>query len=163
MPFLSEADQNELKDIFSKQMQQSVRLRVLTKPTSKLYIPGQQLCATCSEAEPFARELAALSDKLEVLVHDLQAEPALAEQFGTNGTLPVIQVEPVSDAGAEDTTPKTSGAMRFVGLPAGYEFSTLIADILDVSSGTVALSQATQDELRALDEDVHLQVFVTPT
>ena len=160
MPFLSEADQDQLKDIFSnsKQMHDSVRLRVFTRPTSKLYIPGQQLCATCSEAEPFTRELAALSDKLEVIVHDVQAEPAHAEEYGVNGTLPMILVESASDAGDE-----ARGAMRFVGLPAGYEFSTLVADIVDVSSGTVGLSQATQDELRALEQDLHVQVFVTPT
>ncbi len=163
MPFLSEADQDQLKDIFTKQMQGSVRLRVLTKPTSKLYVPGQQLCATCSEAEPFARELAALTDKLEVVVHDVQAEPALAQQYGTDGALPVLVVEPVPQAGAELAASTPSGGMRFVGLPAGYEFSTLIADIVDVSSGTVGLSQQTQDELRGLDQDLHLQVFVTPT
>jgi len=163
MPFLSEADQDQLKEIFSKQMQRSVRLRVLSKPTSKLYIPGQQPCATCSEAEPFARELAALTDKLEVVVHDVQAEPLLAQQYGTDGTLPIILVEPVSEEGAEAAASETGGAMRFVGLPAGYEFSTLVADIVDVSSGTVALSQQTQDELRGLDQDLHLQVFVTPT
>src|SRR5579859_3114717 len=163
MPFLSEADQDQLKEIFSKQMQRSVRLRVLSKPTSKLYIPGQQLCATCSEAEPFARELAALTDKLDVVVHDVQAEPMLAQQYGTDGILPIILVEPVSEEGAEAAASVTSGAMRFIGLPAGYEFSTLVADIVDVSNGTLGLSQATQDELRALDQDVHLQVFVTPT
>jgi hypothetical protein len=39
------------------------------------------------------------------------------------------------------------GAIRFLGLPAGYEFSTLIPDIVDVSTGSVALSDATQAEL----------------
>ena len=113
--------------------------------------------------EPFARELVALTDKLEVVVHDVQAEPALAQQCGTDGALPVLLVEPVAEAGAKVAGSTTGGAMRFVGLPAGYEFSTLIADIVDVSSGTVGLSQQTQDELRGLDQDLHLQVFVTPT
>ena len=67
-----------------------------------------------------------------------------------NGALPMILVESASDAGDE-----ARGAMRFVGLPAGYEFSTLVADIVGVSSGTVGLSQATQDELRALEQDLH--------
>ena len=53
--------------------------------------------------------------------------------------------------------------MRFIGLPAGYEFSTLVADLVDVSKGTPALSETTQDELRELDQDLQLQVFVTPT
>jgi alkyl hydroperoxide reductase subunit AhpF len=156
MPFLSEADQDQLKDLFSNQMETSVRLRVLTKPTSKLYIPGQQLCASCAEAEPFVHELAALSNKLEVVVHDVHAEPAVAEQYSISGTLPAILVEPVEDGA-------TRGAIRFLGLPAGYEFSTLISDIVDVSNGSVSVSEITQQELRALDQDVHLQVFVTPT
>jgi alkyl hydroperoxide reductase subunit AhpF len=156
MPFLNEADQEQLKEIFSKQITAPVRLRVLTKPTSKLYIPGQQLCASCAEAEPFVRELAALSDKLEVVVHDVQAEPVVGQQYSIDGTLPAILVEP-----AEDGEPH--GAIRFFGLPAGYEFSTLVADIVDVSNASVSLSESAQQELRALDEDLHLQVFVTPT
>ena len=161
MPFLSEADQDQLKDIFTKQMQQPVRLRVLTKPTSKLYIPGQQLCAGCAEAEPFVRELATLSDKLEVVVHDVQAEPAIAEQYAVDGALPIIKLERVTKDEPESSD--TVGAIRFLGLPAGYEFSTLIADIVDLSNGTVGLSETTQAELRALEQDLHLQVFVTPT
>ena len=161
MPFLSEADQDQLKDIFSKQMQRKVRLRVLTKPTSKLYIPGQQRCARCAEAEPFARELAGLSEKLEVAVHDVQAEPEIAEQYAVDGALPILKVERVTED--ESDASDTLGAIRFLGLAAGYEFSTLIADIVDVSNGAVALSQGTQDELRGLDQDLHLQVFVTPT
>jgi hypothetical protein len=163
MPFLSEADQDQLKEIFSKQLAQPVRLRVLTKPTSKLYIPGQQLCASCGEAEPFVRELATLSDKLEVVVHDVQVEPAVADQFAVDRTLPMILVEPVSTAAEEIASSGDHGAIRFLGLPAGYEFSTLVADIVDVSNGTVALSEATKVELRGLEQDLHLQVFVTPT
>ena len=59
MGLLSEADHDELKTMFARQLDYRVRLRVLTRPTSRLYIPGQQLCASsCEEAEPFARELA---------------------------------------------------------------------------------------------------------
>ena len=161
MPFLSEADQDQVKDIFSKQLDRPVRLRVLTKPTSKLFIPGQQLCATCAEAEPFVRELATLSDKLEVVVHDVQAEPSVADQYGVHGALPAILIEP----GAVDTTDSAAarGGVRFLGMPAGYEFSTLIADIVDLSTGTVGLSESTQAELRDITTDVHIQVFVTPT
>jgi hypothetical protein len=161
MPFLSEADQDQLKSMFTEQLDRHVRLRVLTRPPSKLYIPGQQLCASCGEAEPFVRELATLSDKLEVVVHDVQAEPALALQYGVEGLLPAILIEPVGCDG--DAEPPMHGAMRFLGLPAGYEFSTLVADLVDVSTARVSLSEATQAELRAIDEDLHLQVFVTPT
>ncbi len=164
MPFLSEADQDQLKELFSAQMDRGVRLRVLTRPTSKLYIPGQQLCASCGEAEPFVRELTTLSDKLEVVVHDVQAEPDLAEQYGVQGVLPAILIEPIGAEPVGDASESTGqGAVRFLGLPAGYEFSTLIADIVDVSTANVSLSETTQAELRGLEQDLHLQVFVTPT
>jgi hypothetical protein len=164
MPFLSEADQDQLKELFSAQIDRRVRLRVLTRPTSKLYVPGQRLCASCGEAEPFVRELATLSDKLEVVVHDVQAEPDLAEQYGIHGLLPAILIEPVTAETIDDAGESTGqGAVRFLGLPAGYEFSTLIADIVDLSTANVSLSETTQAELRGLEQDLHVQVFVTPT
>jgi hypothetical protein len=41
-----------------------------------------------------------------------------------------------------------SGVIPFPGLPAGYEFSTLVADLIDVSKTRMDLSEATQAELR---------------
>src|SRR6266536_887588 len=123
MPFLSEADQDQLKELFSAQMDRRVRLRVLTRPTSKLYVPGQRLCASCGEAERFVRELATLSDKLEIVVHDVQAEPDLAEQYGVHGLLPAILIETVIAEMIDDAGESTGqGAVRFLGLPARYEF-----------------------------------------
>jgi hypothetical protein len=163
MPFLSEADKDQLLSIFTDQLDRPVRLRVLTRRTSHLYVPGQPLCASCGEAEPFVRELAALSGKLEVVVHDVQAEPALAEQYGVRDLLPAILLETVAADGAAADPAPGQGAVRFLGLPAGYEFSTLVADIVDVSTGELSLAEATQAQLRGLEQDLHLQVFVTPT
>ena len=74
-----------------------------------------------------------------------------------------VRVESLPADGEDASASPEQGAIRFLGLPAGYEFSTLIADIVDVSTGTVALSEATQTELRGLEQDLHLQVSVTPT
>ena len=159
MPFLSEADQEQLQRLFDEELADTVRLRVLTRPPSRLYIPGQPTYASCGEVEPLVRELAALSEKLEIIAHDVLAEPSLADQYCVGGLLPAIFVEPVS----AECEAAPHGALRFFGLPAGYEFSTLVADIIDVSTGRLDLSESTQEELRGLDEDLHLQVFVTPT
>ncbi len=48
-------------------------------------------------------------------------------------------------------------------MPAGYEFSTLIEDILMVSQQKSALNARTLDELKKLTQPVSIQVFVTPT
>ena len=156
MPFLSEADQDQLRTIFTEQLRDPVRLRLFTQPTSKLFVPGQEMCASCEDAEPFLRELASLSDKFEVVVHNAREEGDLAREYEVEGLLPAIILEPGGDG--DDV-----GRLRFLGLPAGYEFSTLIADIVDLSNRRVDLSDAAQTELKALEQDVHLQVFVTPT
>lgn len=77
MPFLSESDRDQLQQIFRDQLQDKVRLRVLTRPPSTLCVPGQPMYATCGEAEPLVRELAATSDRLEVVVHDVLAREVL--------------------------------------------------------------------------------------
>ena len=59
------------------------------------------------------------------------------------------------------TAPGTG--VRFIGLPGGYEFSTLLADIIDVSKGRTDLSPAARVAVQAIQTPVHIQVFVTPT
>jgi alkyl hydroperoxide reductase subunit AhpF len=53
--------------------------------------------------------------------------------------------------------------IRFYGIPLGYEFSNLIDSIIVASTGQPALSEDTLASLRALDSDVDIKVFSTPT
>ncbi len=160
MPFLSEQDTTQLRDIFTENLSGNVRLRLFTRQASKLIVPGRegsQECATCSETQELLQEVVGLSDRLEVVVHDVKTEPEMAERYGVDGSVPAIVLEPSQ----EPENP--IGRMRFLGIPAGYEFSTLVSDLVDVSNGHVDLSPEVQEELRGLDQDLHIQVFVTPT
>ena len=53
--------------------------------------------------------------------------------------------------------------IRFYGIPSGYEFNTLIEDIVAVSNHEHGLSDDTVARLSDLEQPVHMQVFVTPT
>jgi glutaredoxin-like protein len=53
--------------------------------------------------------------------------------------------------------------IRFYGIPAGYEFTSLIHALRLVGGVGSLLDQETRDELAKLDQEVHMQVFVTPT
>jgi alkyl hydroperoxide reductase subunit AhpF len=57
----------------------------------------------------------------------------------------------------------TKGSVCYFGIPAGYEFSTMIEDIIDVSKGTTNLSDKTREAMATVDQNQHIQVFVTPT
>jgi alkyl hydroperoxide reductase subunit AhpF len=58
---------------------------------------------------------------------------------------------------------KNKGTVRYFGVPAGYEFSVLVADLLEAASGTTQLAQATREQAAALSSPVHIKVLVTPT
>jgi glutaredoxin-like protein len=61
------------------------------------------------------------------------------------------------------SSPTAKGKLRYYGLPAGYEMSTLIAALTDLGSGESMVPSDIADELGKLTRDVHIQVFVTPS
>ena len=118
----------------------------------KLVVFTQEFeCAHCRENTSLAQEVASLSDKLDVEVHDFALDKEAVERYGVD-KIPAIAVEGEKDYG-----------VRFYGVPAGYEFSTLIEAIKAVSAGESGLAPKTKESLAGLKEPLHLQVFVTPT
>ena len=97
------------------------------------------------------REVAALSDQLSVAVLNPHIDRDQATAYGVTES-PVVVVEGAQDYG-----------IRFLGIPAGYEFSNLIDAIIAVSTGDAGLSDATKTALAGLTEDVTIKVFATPT
>ena len=116
---------------------------------------GALECDYCSETRELVEELAGLSDKLSVEVRDFQGDEALAVKYGVD-KIPALVIL------ADGAEPKDYG-IRLYGVPAGYEFSTLIEDLRMLGAGDPALSEDTLKALRGLTEPVHIQVFVTPT
>jgi alkyl hydroperoxide reductase subunit AhpF len=97
------------------------------------------------------REVAALSDQLSVTVLNPHIERQQAAAYGVTES-PVVVVEGARDYG-----------IRFLGIPAGYEFSNLIDSIVAVSTGEAGLTEETKTALAGLTEDVTIKVFATPT
>jgi alkyl hydroperoxide reductase subunit AhpF len=115
-------------------------------------VPGKAPCASCADTVAGLGELAAASDHLSLEVHEIDAEPDLAREHGID-KVPATEI----------VGPGARGAVRLFGLPAGYEFATLIEDVIDIGAARDDLSDDAHAALDALTRDVHLQVFVTPT
>jgi len=97
-----------------------------------------------------------ISDKLGISVFDLNKDQQIAKQYG------VDKVPGLVLAG-KDGEDLVDYGVRFAGIPAGHEFSTLIHDLILVSGRDSQLSLSTRQFLAELKDPVHLQVFVTPT
>ena len=151
MPMIPERERQQIREIFEKDLVSDVRLEVFYKKPSMLFVPGRQETHSGPETEALILELAELTERLLVESHDIGTEPESAQAAG------VTRVPTVLLHGTN------AGNVRFLGAPSGYEFSALIADIVDVSRGAVSLSDETRAVLREIAEPVHIQVFSTPT
>lgn len=151
MGLLRESDRKQLEEKFRSELVHPVRLMVFTRPESKLFVPGREPCRYCKETVQLVEEVAGTSPLLSYEVVDIEADPERAREFGID-KVPAIVI------GNE-----VMHGIRWFGIPAGYEFSTMIDTIIDVSKGTSRLPEDIKAQLAALKENVHIQVFVTPT
>lgn len=53
--------------------------------------------------------------------------------------------------------------LTYLGMPAGYELTTLVHGIVEAGREATLLSAASQEQLATLERDVSLAVYVTPT
>ncbi|BDU50574.1 protein disulfide oxidoreductase [Haliovirga abyssi] len=53
--------------------------------------------------------------------------------------------------------------VRFYGIPSGYEFAALIENLIDISKDKSALATDLLEEVKSIDKEITIKVFVTPT
>jgi len=147
MPLVSKKDADALRKEFAAQLVNPVKLVMFTQAAE---------CQFCAETRQIVQEVAALSDKIEPVIYDFVTDKPAAESYGID-KIPAIAILGVKDGKEQDY------GIRFYGIPSGYEFATIVEDIVAVSRGESGLKAGTQKALADLKVPVHIQVFVTPT
>jgi len=141
MAFINETQQEKLKEQF-KELSGDVKLIVFTQEIE---------CQYCRETRQLMEEVSALCDKISLEIYDFVKDKEKAKEYHID-KIPATVVEGKKDYG-----------IRFYGIPAGYEFTSLINDIVTLSRDTTDLSEETKAALKKLEEPLHIQVFVTLT
>jgi len=153
MRLIPEKEAKELRAHLAAHLTAPVTAHLFVRPASGLWVPGRRECETCEDARLLLEEVAALSDEIRLRVHDVSAEPESPAAFGLEpDAVPALVLEGAA-----------SGRVRFLGIPAGLEFVTLLRGLIDVGRGTTGLAEETKQALRGLANDVHIRVFVTPS
>src|SRR6202022_1468626 len=149
MAILNEQVKQQVRERFSERLSGPVQLKLYLRPGSgRLILPSGLGCPTCDEARELAQDLQ-------------EAAPELI-------SLGVVAV-PVPESDVTELPPLTLAfpgeepRIRWQGLPAGYEFATVVDAIERVSSGEHGLSEATVGRLAELTEPLEVMVFATPT
>ncbi len=143
-------DQEYLRQRFARELTGGVRIDYFTQRKLPIFIPGREECVYCEETQTLLKEIAALSDKITLNVHEFAESAKEAARSGVD-KVPGIVVR-----GA------LNRPLRFFGFPVGNELVPLIEGIIEASSGKVDLSAETVRHLRRLQQTVRVQVFVTP-
>lgn len=145
---LEEKIKEQVREMF-KELKDPVKLVVFTQD-SLIALPGLE-CETCKDNRLLMEEVAGLSDKISIEVYDFMKDKSKVEEYNID-KIPATVVQADKDAG-----------IRIYGLPAGYEFPTLLSAIKTVSTADVGLSDRSKDKIGTLTKPVHIQVFVTLT
>ncbi len=138
MGLLKDQDREYLKKEFEKILKDDVKVLA--------FVEGED-CKYCKETKQLLEEVASLSDKIKL-------EFPEKEEFG---------IEEVPTIIIQDKEGELGDRVKFLGIPSGYEFTTLVKDIMFVSTRTLEISEKTIEELQNVKNDILIEVYVTPS
>ena len=139
---IPEDKKNMLIDDFNKRIKNPVKIMMFTQELE---------CAFCSDTRKLVEEIGTLNEKITVQVYDFVADSEKAKEYNIN-KIPAIAIIGAQDYG-----------VRIYGIPYGYELSTLVEAIVNVSKGRTDLTSKTKTILSDVKNPVHIQVFVSLT
>ena len=129
----------------------ATRLATLPAAVRLIFFTQTFGCETCLRARQVVTEIASLSEQITVEEYNLVLDKEKVAEFGVDRA-PAIAIVGSQDLG-----------LRYYGVPAGYELSSLADAILLVASGDPGLAPDSLVTIGTVDRPVHLKVFVTPT
>jgi glutaredoxin-like protein len=123
----------------------------VANPVRIILFTQESGCQFCRDAVSLAQEFVSLSQKLSVEVYDLQKDAAKASEYHVD-KVPAFVLAGEKDYG-----------IRYYGVPAGYEFTTLLTLVELVGSRASGLRPESKSKLSVLTTPVDIQMFVTLT
>ena len=117
--------------------------------TIKLFIDGK--CDTCLETKQLLEETKTLSDKINLVVHEINESKEEAEKYDITLTPTFIILD---DKG-------TYSGVRFSGFPGGYEINSFVSSLLEMSGLRHEFPQEVVDRVAKIKEPIDIKVFVT--
>lgn len=142
MPIMTEANKNQVRAYFER-LQRPVKAILVAEPGG-----GNPYVDATRE---LMSELTELTDKLSF--EEYAAGTPEAGRYALDRLPALLLLDPEGrDRG-----------VRFYGAPLGREFMPLLEDIADLSNGTDDLSAQGRAAIKAIAQDVVLEVFTTPT
>jgi len=143
MALLSNEDREYLKGLFTG-MKRDVNILLFTTEE-------KDFCHFCNDIKSILDELKSISDKIQVKEYSFEKNKDEVEKFKVKRG-PALVLMADKDLG-----------VKYYGIPAGYEFSSLVEDIVDIGNDVIAIDEGLLETVKSINKPVHIQVFVTHT
>jgi len=138
---IQEKDRKQIINIFQA-LQNDVKIIMFTQEFE---------CEFCRMTRELLLEIKGLSEKISIEIYDFVKDAEIANKYNID-KIPATIILGERDYG-----------IRYYGVPAGYEFTSLIEDIVDASLRRPTLQEDVLKELDKVDRPVHIQVLISPT
>lgn len=143
---MSELLSDEIKKTVSDKLSKN-----LTEPVNLIFFTMELECQSCRQTHQLLEEFVQLSDKISLTVFRFDIDKKEKEKYRIE-RIPAIIIKNDKDYG-----------IRMFGLPSGYEFATLIENIIMVSTGETGIKEKNLKKISTIKKPIHIQVFVTNT
>ncbi len=139
--------------LFNKEVEAQIKevLAQSIHPITIVLFTQKGECNTCTETRQLLEETAACSDKIHVVLKDLDSDLDEAKKYGITLTPSFVLL---------DRNGEYKG-VKFNGIPAGHEINSFISALLEMSGLEYKLAPAVLTRIQKISKPVNIKVFVT--
>ena len=149
MPVLSIEELSIVRQHLDTYVRRDVTITLYTTSSGGIIIPGRE-CAACGPVQELLKEVAGMSSKLTLETMDYYINQVDARASG-------IYRIPGFTVGRSGES-----RMRYFGMPVQRQMPVFVSALVRASERSSPLKLETRRRIRRLQEDAHIQVFVTP-
>ncbi len=148
MPVLSLQELNSVRQSLDTYVRRDVTITLYTTSSAGIIIPGRE-CAACGPVSQLLEEVAGLSPKLTLQTIDYYSNQATAVAGGI-GRIPGFTI------GRQG-----NDRVRYFGMPVQRQLPVFVSALIRASERSSPLKLETRRQVRRLQKDAHIQIFVT--
>ncbi len=141
MALLKDGDRRKVAEYFG----------AIEHPVKIVMFTQSMECDYCQMTRELLQELEGLNSFITLEILDFVTDADRAREYGVD-KIPATLILGDKDYG-----------IRFYGVPAGYEFMSLVEAIVDVGKRDHGLPDVILAQLERVDQPVHMQAMVSPT
>jgi glutaredoxin-like protein len=146
MAMLSEENKKIIREKFNNEMKDNIEILFFFK--------GDEECEYCSKTGGLLDELAELDNRIKIRKIDFRNDKTNVDKYK-------IEFVPAIVFLTKDGKDKN---VRLYGIPGGYEFNTLLEDIIYFSNGAVPeIDDKVAEKIKKIDRPTKISVFITMT